>query len=59
MTSRPRDIAEFRRILRDELPQLRERYGVEWLGLFGSYVRREAGPESDLDVLVRFHQTPG
>lgn len=55
----PRDIAELRGILRQQLPLLRERYGVESLGLFGSYVRREAGPESDLDVLVRFHHTPG
>jgi len=55
----PRDIAELRSILRQQLPLLRGRYGVESLGLFGSYVRREAGPESDLDVLVRFRHTPG
>jgi predicted nucleotidyltransferase len=29
-------------------------YGVEEVALFGSYVRGEAGPDSDLDVLVRF-----
>ncbi|MFV2067128.1 MAG: nucleotidyltransferase family protein [Pirellulales bacterium] len=55
----PRDIDELRRILRQHLPLLRGRYGVESLGLFGSYVRGEAGPKSDLDLLVRFHQTPG
>jgi hypothetical protein len=38
---------------------LKEHYGVASLGLFGSYVRHEAGRESDLDVLVRFRQTPG
>ena len=54
-----RDIAELRRILRQHLPLLRERYGVASLGLFGSYVRHEAGPESDLDILVRFRLTPG
>jgi hypothetical protein len=54
-----RDIAELRRILRQHLPLLRERYGVASLGLFGSYVRHEAGPESDLDVLVCFRHTPG
>lgn len=54
-----RDIAELRAILRQQLPLLEERYQVASLGLFGSYVRREAGPESDLDVLVRFHRTPG
>ena len=55
----PRNIAELRGILRQQLPLLRDRYGVESLGLFGSYVRGEAGPESDLDVLVRFRRTPG
>ncbi len=54
-----RSIAEFRDVLREQLPLLKERYGVASLGLFGSYVRRQAGPGSDLDLLVRFHQTPG
>ena len=53
------DLVRLREILRQHLPLLEERYGVASLGLFGSYVRREAGPASDLDVLVRFHRTPG
>jgi len=53
------DLGRLRDILRKHLPLLQERYGVASLGLFGSYVRREAGPASDLDVLVRFHRTPG
>lgn len=28
--------------------------GVEKLGLFGSFVREEQGPKSDVDLLVRF-----
>lgn len=28
--------------------------GVERLGLFGSFVREQQGPESDVDLLVRF-----
>jgi len=54
-----RSIAELRDVLRQHLPLLEERYGVASLGLFGSYVRHEAGPQSDLDLLVRFHRTPG
>lgn len=54
-----RGIAELRDVLRRQLPLLEERYGVATLGMFGSYVRKEAGPGSDLDVLVRFRQTPG
>lgn len=54
-----RSIAELRDVLRQQLPLLGERYGVASLGLFGSYVRRQASPGSDLDLLVRFHHTPG
>jgi predicted nucleotidyltransferase len=54
-----RDIAELRGILREQLPALQDRYGVTSLGLFGSYVRGDARPESDLDVLVRFRRVPG
>ena len=57
--AKARDIDDFRRILRQHMPLLRERYGVESLGLFGSYLRGDANPDSDLDLLVRFHQTPG
>jgi predicted nucleotidyltransferase len=53
------EVAQFRQILQRHLSLLRERYGVASLGLFGSYVRHEASPRSDLDILVRFHQTPG
>ena len=39
-------------ILRCHAPELRRRYGVRVVGLFGSYVREEHRPDSDLDVLV-------
>ena len=26
--------------------------GVQWLGLFGSFARDEAGPDSDVDLIV-------
>jgi hypothetical protein len=29
-------------------------HGVKTIGIFGSYARGEAGPESDIDVLVEF-----
>jgi len=46
--------AEVLRKLRAERQILRERYGIETLALFGSVARDEAGPESDVDVLVEF-----
>lgn len=44
--------------LRAQLPALRERYGVRYLGVFGSYVRGRARPRSDLDLLVDFDDRP-
>ena len=40
------------------LPELKKDYNVSYTGMFGSYVRRENTPESDLDVLVEFSRTP-
>jgi len=40
------------------LPGLRDRYGVISLGVFGSYVRGEQTPDSDLDLLVEFDHRP-
>jgi uncharacterized protein len=58
--SRPSpDVERFRALLREHLPDLRRRYGVQTLSLFGSYVRGEQRPQSDLDVLVEFAETPG
>ena len=37
-----------------ELPVLRERYGIETIGIFGSVSRGEDTPESDLDIIYSF-----
>jgi uncharacterized protein len=44
--------------LRDCLPELRAHYNIESVALFGSYVRNEHRPDSDLDLLVTFTRTP-
>ena len=41
------------------LKELARRYGVTVLRVFGSYARGEAGPESDLDILVKIDYGPG
>jgi uncharacterized protein len=40
--------------LQAERSHLREKYGVASLALFGSLARDEAGPDSDVDLLVEF-----
>ena len=52
-------LSEILETLRQQMPNLVERHHVSYLGVFGSYVRDEQGPDSDLDVLVEFSKTPG
>lgn len=42
------------RIMAQHLQECQERYGINKLWLFGSAARGEAGPESDVDILVEF-----
>ena len=51
-------IAEIRRRLLALRPALAEKYEVESMELFGSYVREEQSEGSDLDVLVAFKKAP-
>lgn len=32
-------------------------YQLEWVGVFGSWARGENGPESDLDILIKFSKS--
>ena len=44
-------------VLRDHQAELRERFGVKSLALFGSVARGEAVETSDVDLLVEFDRT--
>ena len=57
--TRPADLAAARARLGALLPEIRERYAVRSLAIFGSFARGEQTPESDLDVLVDFDEVPG
>jgi predicted nucleotidyltransferase len=41
-----------------DLKPLLDSYGVVRLRLFGSHARDEAGPESDVDLIAEFRETP-
>jgi hypothetical protein len=47
--------SETLKLLRQHLPELKTRFGVVDLALFGSTSRDTAGAESDIDILVTFH----
>ena len=44
-----------------ELAEFCQEHGIRWLAIFGSALRNDFGPDSDVDVLVEFEQdrTPG
>lgn len=46
-------------ILHKHEGELREKFGVESLALFGSVARDEARPDSDVDLLVEFNRPVG
>ena len=52
--ARLRRLPDIRRELRAALPELRRRYPIAYLGIFGSWVRGEQTAGSDLDLLVDF-----
>jgi predicted nucleotidyltransferase len=43
----------------DELRRIAERHGIDRLREFGSCARGEAGPESDVDLLIRLQPGRG
>jgi len=45
--------------LRPQILEICKRHGVETIRVFGSVARGEAGPESDLDLLVTVGSNPG
>ena len=43
-------------LLRKHEPELKSRFGVAKIGIFGSFSRGEERPDSDVDVLVTFRE---
>jgi len=41
-------------LLNEHAPEIKQRFQVRRLGVFGSYVREEMRPDSDVDMLVEF-----
>ena len=49
---------EIEKILRSNLPRLKEDFKISSLEIFGSYVRHRQNKDSDLDILVEYKQIP-
>ena len=51
-------LIEIKEILQTEQPYLAEKYSVTVVGVFGSYVRGEQEPDSDVDILIELERPP-
>lgn len=47
---------EIKNLLKENEKELKRRYGIKSIGIFGSYLKGEANPDSDLDLLVEFEK---
>jgi len=50
------DCHEILKILRQHKKELKQKFGVKRLGVFGSYVRDEQAEDSDVDIVVEFEK---
>lgn len=53
------DLEEIKKLIQSRKKDLRVRYGVKAIGIFGSYVRGEQAEGSDIDVLVELEKPIG
>jgi len=49
-------LEEIKEVLANHKEELREKYGVKEIGIFGSCIRGEEKRESDIDILVEFEE---
>jgi len=50
---------EIKKILLEHKKELKEKYKVKTIGIFGSYARGEQKETSDIDILVEFYEPIG
>ncbi|MHB8905917.1 MAG: nucleotidyltransferase family protein [Melioribacteraceae bacterium] len=53
-----KNLDQILQIIRLLLPTLQKEFNVRTLEIFGSYIRKDQKPKSDLDLLVMFSKTP-
>lgn len=52
-------LAEIKKVLEQLKPELAHKFHVQTIGLFGSVVRDDFSPSSDIDIIVDFDQPIG
>ena len=51
-----KSLSEIEGTLKKHKKEFKKRFGIKNIGIFGSYLRGEAGEMSDIDILVEFEQ---
>ena len=54
-----KNLEEIKKILNEHKPTIKKNFKVKEIGIFGSYVRGENKPKSDIDLLVEFKEPVG
>lgn len=54
-----KNLEKIKKILADHKEEIRKKYGVVILGIFGSYARGEQKESSDIDILVELERPVG
>ncbi len=54
-----RDVESIKRLLLQNKDELRQKFEVKTIGVFGSYIRGEQKLNSDVDILVEFQEPIG
>jgi len=54
-----KSVQEIKEILQKHKKEIKEKYKVKKMGIFGSYVKGEQQENSDLDILVEFENSIG
>lgn len=52
-----RKLDELKKILQDHKDELKDKYGVNEIGFFGSYTKEKQKETSDIDILVEFQKS--
>ena len=52
-------LSEIKQVLAQLKPEMSKRFHVQSLGLFGSVVREDFSPSSDIDIIVDFNRQVG
>ena len=58
-SARVKTLKDIQKVLQTHKGELRKKYGVKRIGVFGSYSRGEQKEDSDVDILVEFEKPIG